>query len=94
MGGGTSVRSQFRRAGVPGVQEALGRARGERFSLAELTEFTWQRGYIRDKARPGEVTLRDVLLREWEIVRTAKEGVAACHPLVTNPRPAAPSLDE
>ena len=37
-------------------------------------DFTNQRGYIRDEARPGEVTLRDVLLREWEIVQTAKEG--------------------
>jgi hypothetical protein len=63
-------------------QEALGRARGENFSVSELTDLTRQRGYIRDEARPGEVTLRDVLLREWEIVQMAKEGVAACHPLV------------
>jgi hypothetical protein len=62
-------------------QEALGRARGENFSLSELTDLTRQRGYIRDEARPGEVTLRDVLLREWEIVQMAKEGVAARHPL-------------
>ena len=40
------------------------------------------------------MTLRDVLLREWEIVQTAKEGVAACHPLVANPRPANPILDD
>ncbi|MCI0748455.1 MAG: relaxase domain-containing protein [Verrucomicrobia subdivision 3 bacterium] len=75
-------------------QEALGRARGERFSLSELTDFTRQRAYIRDEEHPGEVTLRDVLLREWEIVQTAKEGVAACHPLVANPRPADPKLDD
>lgn len=75
-------------------QEALGRARGERFSVSELTDFTRQRGYIRDEARPGEVTLRDVLLREWEIVQAAKEGVAACHPLVANPRPVRATLDE
>jgi hypothetical protein len=56
-------------------QEALGRARGESFSVSELKEFTQRRGYIRDEARPGEVTLREVLLREWEIVQTAKEGV-------------------
>src|ERR1043166_3304069 len=59
-------------------QEALGRARG----------------YIRVDERPGEVTLRDVLLREWEIVQTAKEGVAACHPLMANPLPADPKLDD
>jgi hypothetical protein len=69
-------------------QEALGRARGENCSLAHLKNFTRQRGYIRDKDRPGEVTLRDVLLREWEIVQTAKEGVGECWPLV-----ATPSLD-
>ena len=75
-------------------QEALGRARGETFSVSELTDFTGQRGYIRDEARPGAVTLRDVLHREWEIVQTAKEGVAACHPLVATPRPVNPKLDD
>ena len=75
-------------------QEALGRARGEGFSVGELTEFTRQRGYIRDGERPSEVTLRDVLLREWEIVQTAKDGVAACHPLVVNPRPVKATLDD
>jgi len=75
-------------------QEALGRARGESFSLSELTDFTRQRGYIRDEARPGEVTMRDVLLREWEIVQTAKEGVGDSWPLVANPRPVNPKLDD
>ena len=74
-------------------QEALGRARGESFSVSELMDFTARRGYIRDKARPGEVTLREVLLREWEIVQTAKEGIGDCLPLVANPRPASPQLD-
>ena len=75
-------------------QEALGRARGESFSVSELKDFTQQRGYIRDTERPGEVTLREVLLREWEIVQTAKEGVGDCSPLVANPRPANPQLDD
>ena len=75
-------------------QEALGRARGEGFSVAELQEFTGQQGYIRDAERPGEVTKRDVLMREWEIVQTARDGVAACHPLVTNPRPVNAALDD
>ena len=74
-------------------QEALGRARGESFSVSELKEFTARRGYIRGAARPVEVTMREVLLREWEIVRTAKEGVGDCLPLVMNPRPANPQLD-
>jgi len=75
-------------------QEALGRARGEGFSVSDLKEFTQRRGYIRDEARPGEVTLREVLLREWEIVQTAKEGVGDCLPLVSNPRPASSQLDK
>jgi conjugative relaxase-like TrwC/TraI family protein len=75
-------------------QQALERARGQHFSMAELKEFTRQRGYIRNDERTAEITLRDVLLREWEIVQTAKEGVAACHPLVANPRPANPMLDD
>jgi conjugative relaxase-like TrwC/TraI family protein len=75
-------------------QEALGRARGGNFSVAELQEVTEQRGYIRDEKRPGEVTKRDVLMREWEIVQTARDGVAACHPLVTNPRPVNAALDD
>lgn len=75
-------------------QEALGRARGEEFSVAELKQLTEQRGYIRDAERPGEVTKRDVLLREWEIVQTAKEGVGDCWPLVANPLPTNPKLDD
>jgi conjugative relaxase-like TrwC/TraI family protein len=75
-------------------QEALGRARGEGFSISELKEFTARRGYIRDDERPGVVTLREVLLREWEIVQTAKEGVGDSWPLVANPRPVNPKLDD
>src|SRR6266498_4188031 len=75
-------------------QEALGRARGEGFSCHDLKDFTERRGYIRDADRPGEVTLRDVLLREWEIVQIVKEGVGDCHPLVANPLSANPALDD
>ena len=75
-------------------QEALGRARGENFSVADLKDFTERRGYIRDGERPGEVTKREVLLRECEIVQTAKAGVGDCWPLVTNPLPLNPKLDD
>jgi conjugative relaxase-like TrwC/TraI family protein len=74
-------------------QEALGRARGENFPISELMEFTRQRGYVRHKAHPNLVTLREVLMREWEIVQTAREGVAAMHSLVRNPHPINPKLD-
>ncbi|MHC1767526.1 MAG: MobF family relaxase [Verrucomicrobiia bacterium] len=75
-------------------QEALGRARGEDFLVAELKGYTEGRGYIRDTDRPGEVTKRDVLLREWEIVQTAKEGVGDCWPLVANPQRLNLKLDD
>ena len=75
-------------------QEALGRARGEGFSVSELKDFTQRRGYIRDEERPGAITLREVLLREWEIVQTAKEGVGDAWPLIANPRPVNPKLDD
>ena len=75
-------------------QQALERARGEDFSLAELKEFTRRRNYIRNEERPNEITLREVLSCEMEIVRTVKAGVGECYPLVWKPRPANPKLDE
>jgi len=75
-------------------QQALERARGQGFPIDELKEFTRLRDYIRNDELPGEVTVRDVLLREWEIVQTAKEGIGACYSLVWNPRPANPRLDD
>ena len=75
-------------------QEALGRGRGEGFSVSQLKKFTQQRGYIRDEERPGEVTWREVLLHELEIVQTAKQGVGDAWPMVANPLPANPKLDD
>jgi conjugative relaxase-like TrwC/TraI family protein len=75
-------------------QQALERARGEHFSVSELKAFTQQRGYIRNAECPGEVTLREVLLRECEIVQMAREGAYSSHPLVWNPGPVNPKLDE
>ncbi len=75
-------------------QEALGRARGQEFSLRELKEQTGQRGYIRQQDRPHDVTLREVLLREWEIVRLVREGASSFHPLVTKPGPLLTALDQ
>ncbi len=46
-------------------QEALGRARGGSFSVGDLTEFTRQRDYIRDRERPGEVVLPQPKTPEW-----------------------------
>lgn len=76
------------------VAGSIGRARGVNFPVSELTEFTRQRGYIRDKAHPNQVTLREVLMREWEIVQTARDGVAAMHLLVRHPHPINPKLND
>jgi conjugative relaxase-like TrwC/TraI family protein len=75
-------------------QHALERARGADFSVAELKEFTRQRDYIRSEKRPHEVTLRQVLQREMEIVQAVREGAISCYPLVWKPQPANPKLDD
>jgi conjugative relaxase-like TrwC/TraI family protein len=75
-------------------QQALERGRGENFSVAELKEMTRQRPYIRNKDRPNEVTLNEVLARELEIVQIVKEGVGNCRPLVENFIAANPKLDD
>jgi hypothetical protein len=75
-------------------QQALERARGENFTLAELKDCSWRRNYIRNPERPNEVTLREVLLRELEIVQSVKYGAGACRPFVENPRPPNPKLDD
>ncbi len=74
-------------------QEALGRGRGQSFSVAELKGITEQRGYIRNEAQAAEVTRREVLFREWEIVRSVKDGVGERSPLLPNPRPPNSKLD-
>jgi conjugative relaxase-like TrwC/TraI family protein len=75
-------------------QQALEHGRGENFSIAELKEFTRQRDYIRNHERPSEVTLREVLLRELEIVQTVKDGVGHCRPMVEHSYTANPKLDD
>ena len=74
-------------------QQALERGRGENFTIAELKEFTRRRPYIRNVERPAEVTLREVLLREMEIVQTVKDGAGNCRPLMEHPYIANPKLD-
>ena len=75
-------------------QQALERGRGENFTVAELKEFTRRRPYIRNSERPAEVTLREVLLREMEIVQTVKDGAGNCRPLVEHSYTADPKLDD
>ena len=75
-------------------QEALGRARGENFSIEEIKESTREHYYIRDAERPNEVTMREVLMRELEIVQQVKDGVGVCRPLVDDPQSGNPKLDD
>jgi conjugative relaxase-like TrwC/TraI family protein len=75
-------------------RHALEHARGRAVTIADIQSFTSRRNYLRDDKQPGKVTTREHLMREWEIVQTTKEGFGDCHPLVWNPRPVNPQLDE
>lgn len=75
-------------------QHALERGRGKNISVGELKKLTHQRPYIRNSERPAEVTLREVLLRELEIVQIVKAGARNCRPLVERFGGTDPKLDE
>lgn len=75
-------------------QQALERGRGENFSVDELKHFTCRRPYIRNSERAAEITLREVLSRELDIVQTVKDGVGNCRPLLEALHAADPKLDE
>ncbi len=55
-------------------RHALEHARGENISLADIQAVARERGYIRDTNKPGRVTIREHLQREWAIVCAAKDG--------------------
>lgn len=75
-------------------RHALEHARGRDVTIADIQAVTSRRKYLRLDEQPGKVTTREHLQREYEIVRTVKDGVADCHLLVANPRPPNPMLDE
>ena len=75
-------------------RHALEYARGREVTIADIQAVTSRRNYHRFDEHPGKVTTREHLLREWEIVQTAKDGLGDCHPLVRHPRPFNPQLDE
>ena len=75
-------------------RHALERARGQDVSLADIQAVTQQRGYLRFDKHPGKITTREQLEREMEIVQTVKEGIGGCYPLVWQPTPFNPKLDE
>jgi len=75
-------------------QQALEHGRGENFTVDELKEFTRRRPYIRNPEHPNEVTLREVLQRDMEIVQTVKDGAGNCQPMMEHSYTANPKLDE
>ncbi|MFO1452681.1 MAG: MobF family relaxase [Opitutaceae bacterium] len=75
-------------------QEALGRLRGQEVPAPDIKRITAARGYIRNESRPYDVTLRQVLSRESEIVQIAKDGRGEFEPLISNPQPLPPELDD
>ncbi len=75
-------------------RHALEHARGRELMIADIQAVTSRRNYLRDDKHPGKVTTREHLMREWEIVQTTKEGFGDCLPLVWQPRPVNPQLDE
>ena len=66
-------------------RQAMIRARGSAVTATDLKAATGQRGYVRDANQVPSVTTREVLVREWEIVRAGSEGVSAFAPLVYSP---------
>jgi conjugative relaxase-like TrwC/TraI family protein len=75
-------------------RHALEHARGWEVTTAEIQAATTRRNYLRIEDQPGKVTTREHLMRETEIVETAKSGCHACDPLIRNPRPVNSQLDE
>ena len=63
-------------------QEAIQYAHRHDISLDELKRVASQRDYVRRPEKLGFVTRRDVLAREWEIVKSARDGVCAYYPLL------------
>jgi conjugative relaxase-like TrwC/TraI family protein len=75
-------------------RHALERVRGQVVSLADIKAVTRQRGYLRFDKHPGQVSTREHLEREAEIVQTTRTGVGDCYPLVWEPKPFNPKLDD
>jgi ATP-dependent exoDNAse (exonuclease V) alpha subunit len=75
-------------------RHALEHARGQNASVAEIQSATKQRGYIRDVNQSGKVTTPELLEREKQIVRLARDGVNGFQPFVLRYRASNPKLDE
>jgi conjugative relaxase-like TrwC/TraI family protein len=63
-------------------RHALEQARGQNVSVKELQAVTRGRDYVRNAEHPGQVSTREHLRREWEIILLARDGLGEFHPLV------------
>jgi len=72
---------------------ALEHLRGQDVSLAEIQAATRQRGYIRDQQFHGQITTREVLQREFDIVQLAQHRMRQYEPLAPNYQRINHSLD-
>ena len=75
-------------------RHALEHARGQNLSTSEIQDVTRKRKYIRDKRFYGQLTTREVLERELNIVRLAQHRMQQYEPLSPNYRTANRSLDD
>ena len=57
-------------------RHALEFARGSAFGIADLKEVSAALEYVRNFHKPGKVSVREVLEREWSMLQLAKSGVA------------------
>ena len=62
-------------------RHALEHVRGQNVDLTDIQSATGRRGYVRYKRHPGRITTREVIDREWEVVRLARDGIRRCAPL-------------
>ncbi|MCI0704605.1 MAG: relaxase domain-containing protein, partial [Planctomycetia bacterium] len=75
-------------------QEAIQHARGQNVSVNELRQLTVRRDYVRKPDEPAFVTRREVVAREWEVVKAASDGVSAFMPYVSTPPELPESLSD
>jgi len=75
-------------------QTALERMRGANVGIDELKDVTRRRRYVRSETDQHQVTLPEVLHREWAIVTSVREGLRTCDALIASSPPPDPKLDE
>ena len=65
-------------------RHALEHARGQNLSTSEIQDATQKRDYIRDEQSQGQVTTREVMERELNIIRLAQHRMHQYEPLSPN----------